>query len=70
MEDFVTQGITNDLHIISNQRHKIYKVTGDLLLTLERRTETISGEFKSENMYSDIREVQLQVTICHNHVVG
>ena len=47
MQDFGTQGIANTLHIMSNQK---YKTTGPLLLVIERRVETISGEFNSEDV--------------------
>ncbi len=48
----LSQEIANTLHIIAKQR---YKATGPLLLALERRAETISGEFNSQNVANTLR---------------
>jgi hypothetical protein len=47
MQDFGAQEIANTLHIMAKQRHK---VTDTRMLALERRAETISGEFKPQNV--------------------
>ena len=48
IHDFGSQGIANTLHIMAKQRH--YKPIGNLLLSLERRAEAISGEFNSQEV--------------------
>ena len=45
IHDFESQGIANTLHIMAKQRH--YKSMENLVLALEHRAETISGEFSS-----------------------
>jgi hypothetical protein len=47
MQDFEAQGIANTLHVMEKQW---YKATGPLLLALERRAETITVEFKPQEV--------------------
>jgi hypothetical protein len=46
IHDFGSQQIVNTIHIMVKERH--YEHKENLLLTLDRRTEAISGEFNSQ----------------------
>ena len=46
IHDFGSKVIANTLHIMAKQRH--YKPIENLVLALEHRAETISGEFNSQ----------------------
>jgi hypothetical protein len=56
MQDYEGQGIANTFHVIAKQG---YQASGCLLLALEHRAETISGEFKAQEVANSCGRLQL-----------